>query len=187
MDDKTLVYTRVNMLQLSSSLINRPVMSLRTGELVAMTSSAIINPKNLKIEGFFCVDKVEKRQPILLTQDIRDVIPQGFVINDYEALSDEEDLVRLQEILGLDFNLVGKPVITVNKERLGKVDDYSAESQTFFIQKIYVAQPLFKSLKSSQLGIDRNQIVEINNKQIIVKDLIQPTKVPATFGAPATS
>lgn len=175
------------MLQLSTSLLKRSVMSLRTGEVIATTESAIINPKNLKIEGFFCNDRLAKRAPVLVTQDIRDLIPQGFVVNDYDVLSEVTDLVRLQEIIDLNFQLIGKPVITVNKQRLGKVEDFSADTQTLYVQKIYVGQSLFKSLRSSQLGVDRSQIVEITNKHIVVNEPLQASKVTAPLGAPATS
>lgn len=171
------------MLQLSASLINRSVMSLRTTSIIATTLRPIINPNNLKIEGFYCQDHLERRQPILLTQDIRDMIPQGFVVNDYEVLTDPEELIRLKEVLSIDFNILGKTVVTTSKTRLGKVTDFSTDSQSFYIQKFYVSQPIYKSLNGGQLGIERNQVVEITNKHIIVKDPLQPTRVAVTATA----
>ena len=69
----------VGMLRLSESLINRPVMSLRTGQPVATVTEPIINPNNLKIEGFYCTDRFSKNELVLLYQDIRDVITQGLM------------------------------------------------------------------------------------------------------------
>lgn len=170
-------------MQLSGSLINQPVLSLRTGAAVAVTIAPIINPNNLKIEGFFCEDRFEKREPILLTSEIRDVLAQGIVVNDHDALSDPDELVRLREILELGFDIMGKNVVTVSKEKLGKVSDFAADSQSLYIQKIYVSQSLLKSFGSGQLSIDRNQIVEITNKKIIVQEILKPTK--ATSAVPA--
>ena len=164
------------MLQLSNSLLNRPVLSLRTGAPVATTTSAIINPNNLKIEGFYCQDRYEKRTPILLTQSIRDILPQGIVINDYDDLSDQDELVRLKDVLDLSFELIGKNVVTQGKERLGKVNDYAADNQTLFVQKIYVTQSILKSLNTGQLSIDRNQIIEITNKKIVIKEILKPVR-----------
>ncbi|MDB5186505.1 MAG: hypothetical protein JWL85_1028 [Candidatus Saccharibacteria bacterium] len=164
------------MLQLSNSLIDRPVLSLRTGGHIATTVSAIFNPNNLKIEGFYCSDRFEKRTTVLLTQEIRDIIAQGFVVNDHESLTDPEELVRLKEILAINFELIGKPVYTVSKEKLGKINDYAADSETLYVQKLYVGPSLLKSLSSGQLSIDRTQIVEITNKKIVVQDLMQMTK-----------
>lgn len=173
------------MLQLSSSLLNRPIMSLRTGGQVGFATAPLINPTNLKIEGFHCEDHFEKRGVILLVQDIRDMLSQGFVVDDHEVLSEPGELVRLKEILDIDFQLIGKQVITADKQKIGKVTDFAAETTTFYIQKIYVGQSLLKSFGGGQLSIDRNQIVEITDKQIVVQELLKPQKAPMTAGAPA--
>jgi uncharacterized protein YrrD len=170
------------MLQLSAFLLNRPVLSLRAGTEIATTTTAIINPNNLKIEGFYCHDPRQKRQAVLLSQDIRDVLPQGLVVNDYDALTDADELVRLKDLLELGFELLGMPVVTVSKHKLGKVNDFASDNQTLYIQKIYVTQSILKSLSNNQLGIDRNQIIEITNKKIVVKDLVQPTPATVSTG-----
>lgn len=162
------------MLQLSGSLVNRPVLSLRTGGKVAVTGQPIINPNNLKIEGFYCEDLVNRGTIILLEQDIREIITQGLVINDYDVLSHADELIRLRDLIALHFDVMGKQVVSDTKRSLGKVNDYSADSQTLFIQKLYVVQSMFKSFSSTQLGIDRNQIIEITNKHIIVQEPLQP-------------
>lgn len=164
------------MLLLSKSLLNQPILGLQTGGQLATASSLIINPNNLKIEGFYCQDRFSKNQLILLTQEIRDVIPQGIVVDDHEALSDPEELVRLKQILDLQFELLGKTVVTISKERLGKVNDFAADSATLYIQKLYVGQSLFKSLTGGQLSIDRNNIVEITNRKIVIDEILKPAK-----------
>src|SRR5262249_12539712 len=73
-------YTRC-MLQLSGMLLKQPILSLRTSAEVAVVQSPIINPNNLKIEGFYCVTS-DRNLRVLLEQDIRDALPQGIVIND---------------------------------------------------------------------------------------------------------
>jgi len=166
------------MLQLSGSLINRPVLSLRTGGVAATTTGAIINPNNLKIEGFYCTDAFDrKKQLVLLYQDIRDVIPQGFVINDHDVLAEPEELVRLKQLMDIGFVLMGKTVKTVSRQKIGKVVDFATDTTTMYVQKVYVGQSLLKNLAGGSLGIDRTQIVEINDKNIIVQDLARP--IPA--------
>lgn len=168
------------MLVLSGSLLNRPVLSLRTGGQVAATRQIIVNPNNLKIEGFYCDDRFDNQSsPILVTQDIREILKQGFVIDDYEVLSQPDELVRMQKTLQINFQLIGKQVVTVNKEKVGKVTDWAAETETFYIQKLYVGRSLLKSLSTGQLSIDRSQIVEINDRKIVIQDLLKPEKVSA--------
>lgn len=164
------------MLQLSKSLLNQPVMSLRVGAQVATAVEPIINPNNLKIEGWYCQDRFSKDTLILLSQDVRDVITQGIVINDHDNLSYPEDLIRLKEVLDLHFDLIGKPTYTDKNKRLGKVSDYAVESETLYIQKIYLAQPITKSFSGGTLSVDRNQILEITNRKIVIQDPLQPIR-----------
>ena len=173
------------MLRLSTSLLNQSILSLRTGGLVATTQAAIINPNNLKIEGFFCVDSVDKKQLILLYQDIRDFIAKGFVVNDHEVLVEPDELVRLKDIIELGFELIGKPVVTVSKSKVGKVNDYAVETETMYVQKIYVGQSLLKSFTGGSLSVDRTQITEITNQKIVIQDILRGKAVEAPIGVPA--
>jgi sporulation protein YlmC with PRC-barrel domain len=171
------------MLQLSGTLLHKPVLSLRTGQPVAVVTGPIFNPKNLKIEGFYCEDSIDKRQLVLLYQDIRELIPEGFVVNDHDVLAESDELVRLKEIIDLRFDLIGKRVQTISKEKVGKVSDYAVETETMFVQKIYVVQSILKSLTGGSLSIDRTQINEITKKHIIINDLLQDAAVPAPAAA----
>ncbi|HSW66719.1 MAG TPA: hypothetical protein VLI54_06295 [Bacillota bacterium] len=167
------------MLQLSGMIINRPVLSLRTGTQVATALSPIVNPANLKIEGFFCHDSLSRQTLILVAQDVRDLLPQGIVINDHDVLTEPSELVRLSEIININFQLLGKTVVTNSRSKLGKISDYAVETTSMYIQKLYVSQSVFKSLSGGNLGIDRSQIVEITDKQVVVNDLTQNVPVGA--------
>lgn len=174
----------IDMLQLSQTFVKRPVMSLRTGTPVATTIGPIINPTNLKVEGFYCSDDTNRKHTlVLVTQDIRDILPQGFVVNDFDVLVEPAELVRLQPVLRLNFELLGMHVETVSKEKVGKVEDYTTDIDSMFIQKLYVSQSIFKNFSGSNLGIDRTQIVEITSKKVVIHDLEQ--KVPSNANAKA--
>ncbi len=162
-------------------------MSLRTGGQIATTQGAIINPNNLKVEGFYCQDYFAKQRLILLYQDIRDVVKQGIVVNDHDVLVEPEELVRLKDIMALNFALLDKAVVTVGKDKVGKVSDYAVEIETMFVQKLYVAQSILKSLSGGNLSVDRSQIVEITNRKIVISDLLNNAKVPAAAIAPLTN
>lgn len=158
------------MLLLSAKLKNQSVLSLRTGGKVATADAPIINPNNMKIAGFYCTDHFSGDQLVLLAQDIREHIRQGFVVNDHEVLAIPEDLVRLKETLALEYDPIGKTVITDHRRKLGKVTDYAVDSESLYVKKLYVAPRLLKSLTGSQLSIDRTQILEVTDKDIIVKE-----------------
>lgn len=158
-------------------------MSLRTGQPIATVTAAIFNPNNLKIEGFYCQDKFDKRELVLLYQDIREVLPQGYVVNDHEVLAEPGELVRLKTVLELNYELIGKPVQTIAKHKVGKVSDFATETETMYVQKLYVTQSIFKSLTGGSLSIDRTQINEITPKRIIINELTKTA--PVTAPAPA--
>src|SRR5579884_999108 len=127
------------MLMLSKSLLNQPVMSLRTGSQIAIAQEPIINPHNLKILGWWCSGPAGRRL-VLLAKDVRQVMPNGLAVNDEEDLSSPEDLVRHSEILNIQFQLMDKLVKT-KRQKLGKVSDYSY-NEGLFVQKLYVSRPL---------------------------------------------
>jgi len=174
----------IKMLQLANTLINIPIMSLRTGGMVATADTPIINPNNLKLEGWYCHDQFSKKTLILLTRDVRDLVPQGLAVDDYNVLAEPEELVRLKDVLHLNFELIDKQVITDNKRKLGKVGDYASDTTSFMIQKLYVNQPVYKNLSDGQLIVDRSQIIEINDRQIIVRDVDEKigSAIPAVLG-----
>ncbi len=173
------------MLKLSATLLDQQIISLRTGGAVATSESAIINPNNLKIEGFYVVDQFSKQRLILLTQDIRDITAQGLLIDDHSVLTEPDELIRLQQIIEINFTLIHKPVQTVKKEKVGKINDFAADSQTMYIQKMYVGQSLLKSFTTGQLSIDRSEIVEVTNKRVVIKELQKPTRSAVRLPAPA--
>lgn len=171
------------MLILKDRLINQPVLSLRTGGVVAQTQTAIINPDNLKVEGFFCADSFHGGLKILLNQDVRELIAKGVVVDDYEVLAEPEDLVRLKTVLEIDYQLIGKPVVTKKHRRVGKVTDFALDSETLYVQKIYVGQSILKKLGGT-LSVDRNQVIEVTDKKIVIKDPQQPVRATETASQP---
>lgn len=171
-----------NMLQLSKALLNKSVLSLRTGAPIATITGAIFNPNNLKIEGFYCQDRFDKNELILLYQDIRDIMPNGYVVNDHDVLVEADELVRLKDVLELRFELIGKQVETISKQKVGKVSDFATEMETMYVQKVYVSQSFLKNFTGGSLSIDRSQINEITPRRVIINDLMKsaPAAAPAT-------
>ena len=171
------------MLKLSNAMNNLPVMSLRTGATVGTATSMIINPNNLKIEGWHIQEKFNKESLVLVSNDVRDIAAQGIIVNDQEVLSSASELVRLKPIIDIHFELIGKQVISQAGQKYGKVSDFAIETESLIIKKIYVSQSIIKSLSGGNSSIDRTQIVEINDTQVIIEDAL--TKDKASAAAPS--
>ncbi|MDB5160909.1 MAG: hypothetical protein JWO96_289 [Candidatus Saccharibacteria bacterium] len=158
-----------NMLKLSASLKNLNVISLRSSGVVAIALEPIINPHNLKIIGWWCKSPMSTKNLVLLSDDIRDRLTNGLAINDEDELCAPEDLVRHKETLDINFDLSGKTVKT-KRSKLGKVQDFSY-NDGMFVQKLYVERPITKVFAAEDtLIIDRNQILEVTDNYILIKD-----------------
>ncbi len=158
------------MLMLNSSFINMPVMSLQIGNQLGSTSEPIIDPRKLQVVAFKVVGPRIFEDSVLHTADIREVGPLGLIVNSADDIMTlDQDLVRLNEVINLNFSMAGKAVVDDSGKKLGKVSEFSVETDTFFINKIHVSQSIMKNISNSALIIDRSQIKEITDKSIIVR------------------
>jgi len=176
------------MLVLKKALENKPVASVQSGHRVAMTEGMIIDPRDMRIFAFH-VSSPQDQNLVLHAEDIRSVTPQGMVIDDNDQLmSFDDDLVRLKKVTDIGFKLIDKPVYTENKKKLGKVADFVTETDGFIIMKLHVNRSMAKSFATSQLIIDRSQIVQVTDDRIIVKSTAVKEKSgslrQALFGKP---
>lgn len=158
------------MLALSNRINDVPVMSLQTGTELARTVGCIIDPGTLHIIALY-VDgpQITDKPSVLHVSDIREVSDLGFIVDDSDVLMPTDDLVRLQEIIELDFQPIGMPVHDEQGTKLGKISDYAFEPTTFYIQQLYSHQSLLRNFSTASNVISRDQIVAITKDKIIVK------------------
>lgn len=169
------------MLSLNTQLVNTPIMSLQTGGELGYLDTAIIDPRKLQVIAYFARGPRITETSILHTSDIREIGPLGVIVDDSEVIMGLDDsLVRLQEVLKFNFELIGVPVIDELKNKLGKVAEYTLETDAFYIQKLHVAQSVIKNITNSHLIIHRTQIVELTNRQIIVRSGTTPNQTSIT-------
>lgn len=174
------------MLKLHKTLLGVAVLSLRTGGQVGTATKLIINPNNLKVVGWYVDDRFGSGDLILLADDVRDISEKGIIINDHEVLSEQSELIRLKEVLEIDYDLIGKKVVSEDGKKYGKVTDYSVETGGLIIKKIYASQSILKDFSGGNLSIDRNQIVEITKAKIIISDPTEKSTSAATSQVPAS-
>lgn len=167
------------MLLLGSRLNATPVMSLQTGGRLAHTTKPIINPANLRIIAYEVEGQLLTQHPSFLrTADVREFGRLGMIIDSNDEIIGLDDVLEVERLYKLDFGLIGMQVIDDRKHRLGKVLDYTLETNGFEIQQLNVRQGFFKSLNDTGSLIHRSQIVEINDKGIVVKSSTVKTVEP---------
>jgi len=158
------------MLILGSRLINVPVMSLQTGTKLAVTKFPIVDPSNLKIMAYEVDGQMLNEHPSFIRiADVRELSTVGMIIDSNDEFIGKKDVISIQKLYELGFNLIGMKVIDESKHKLGKVKDYSLETNSFVIQQLNIKPSVIKSLADTELLVHRSQIVEINNQNIIVK------------------
>jgi len=158
------------MLLPGSRLIGTPIMGLQTGTRLAVTKSPVIDPGNLKIIAYEVDGPLLVETPSFIRiADVRELSDIGMIIDSNDEFVGVGDVIALQKIYQLDFKLIGLNVIDETKHKLGKVDNYSLDTDSFIIQQLNVRPGIIKSLSDTELLIHRSQIVEINDQTITVK------------------
>lgn len=152
------------------NLIGVPVMSLQTGAQLAETTAAIVDPRQLSIAAFY-VDGpgLEQTPSILHPVDIRELSDIGIIVDDTDKLMSLDGLVRLQEIIDFEFDLIGLKVIDEHRRKLGKVASYSIETTNYSVMQIYTSQSLIRSLSTMGNTIHREQIISVTNDVMVVQ------------------
>ncbi|MBQ6355192.1 hypothetical protein IJJ18_02110 [Candidatus Saccharibacteria bacterium] len=160
------------MLVTSSRLTNCPVMSLHVGDEIARVVSPIIDPNDLKIVAFELNGPLVGRDAgtILETRDVREFSDIGMIVDSIDVFVNPGDVIRLDEVRKINFSLVGKKVVTKKGTKLGKVIDYTVNSDDFMIQQMTVQRPILKAFVDPELLIGRSEVVSVDDDKVIVRD-----------------
>lgn len=173
----------VGMYITNSRLVGLNVISLQTGQTLSQISRPLIDYQGLEIVALVCAGRTST-PPVVMARDIRELTSGAVLINSADDLSDSGEIVRLAPLLKDRFRLVGLTVRTELGTRLGRVESYTIDTETYRVQKLYIRQPMLKALFLGSLIIDRTQIVDVGPKTITVRDAT--LKETVTSAQPAT-
>lgn len=156
----------------ATKLINYPVLSLHVGGMIAKTTKIIIDPDDLKIVGFELMgpDVGGENGTVLQIKDIREFSDIGMVVDSIDEFVNPEDIVKLDKIMSLGFELENMKVESKKGAKLGKVSRYLVNTENFMVQQFVVQRPFMKSFLDPELLIGRSEITKVTNDKIIVKD-----------------
>ncbi len=157
----------------ATKLLSAPVLSLHMGGMIAKTTEIIVDPDSLKVVAFKVSGPETGNGEIgeyLQVKDVREYSPIGMVIDSSDDFVDMGDVVKLKKVLELNFSLDGMRVVTKKGTRLGKVANYTINTDGFLVQQLIVQRPFLKSFVDPELTIGRSEIVKISDTEIVVKD-----------------
>lgn len=163
-------------------MIGMPVLSLHVGGEVARTSTAVIDPEDLRVIAYTLEGAIIKNDPdvgdILSTDDVREMSESGLIVDSTDRFTTRGDVIRFDEVMSLRFDLVGLKVVTQDGKKLGKIVDYTLDSGTFMIYQLIVQRPFMSSLIDPELTINRSQIVEVDDFKVTIKHDKAQVKIP---------
>lgn len=162
---------------LASQLRNLPVISLQTGETVNTITQPVIEMSSLEIIALGCAATKEISDPILMVRDVRQVASDCIIIDSEDDIGSASDVVRLKEPLLAAYTPIGAKVISDMQRPIGKAEDYTLNTESLRIQKLYIRQPIWRSWMGSSLIITREQIIDVSPKQITVREATIKSKI----------
>ena len=162
---------------LASQLKNLPIISLQTGETITQIHSLIIEMERLEIVAVKCVNMKEISDPILMVRSIRQIASDCIIIDSEEDIGSAEDVVRLKEPLLANYSPIGSSVISHMQRPIGRVEDFTINSESLKLQKLYIRQPIWRSWLGSSLIVAREQILDVKPKVIVVREAIIENKL----------
>lgn len=157
------------MLIAGERLIDTPVMSLQTGGQLARTKTPLIDPRNLTIVAYELEGpQLDQHPSFLRMADVRELSNLGLIVDSSDEFIGLDDVLKIKEVYDFHFELLNLTVRDKSKRKLGKVTGYSLEPGSFIIKQLNVKRPLLKSLSDTELMIDRTQIIEVTDEDIII-------------------
>ena len=144
------------MIILGSNLNRAPVVSLQTSTEIARTARAIIDPADLRVLAYVVTGSLLPADTQLLRiADVRELSSLGFIVDSIDEFVAPSDVINLQKIYNLHFDLLGMRVVDERRQKLGKIIDFTIDTNDFLVQQLTVKRPLLHSLPAG----DRKSVV----------------------------
>lgn len=156
----------------ADKLIGYPILSLHVNGMIAKVTELIIDPNSLKVIAF----RLEgpevggENGTILQTQLVREFSELGMVIDSIDDFVNPGDVVKLDKILDIRFELIGKKVESKKGSKIGKIISFTVNTKDFMVQQFVVQRPLIKSFLDPELIIGRSEVIKVTDDKVIVKD-----------------
>lgn len=156
---------------LFTNIYKLPVKSISEGITVGLAKDIIIDPENGKVLGFI-LDKTQfKERNIITMDDIREIDHKMMIINDSQALSTRDEVIRINEVLNKKIRWMGLRVETDIGRKMGKIEDLAIDFRADAISRIYASGGIIKELFSlEKIIIPATKIISVTEKMVIIED-----------------
>lgn len=155
--------------RLYSKIVGTPVYEDGGERPMTTVKDAVIDPENGKLVAF--VVNISKN---LVITPI-DVLSWSEVIrvHNHDAIVAADEVLRIAEVIGKNVNIFHNKVYTKSGEYLGKVNDFSIDSNVMMLQKLYLSKGFLGLIRYQSRIISAKNILEILPDRIVIKDETQ--------------
>lgn len=159
--------------KLFSEILGTPVVAENIGRPVGRVFNLLIHPDNGQVLAL-SLDLLFHR--LIVPMDIHGWYRE-IVIARSDVIVSPEDVVRVREILNRETFFFKNRVFTKEGKYLGRVFDYAIDIDQMFLTKIFVAKNILGLVRLNQCTIPFHNILEVQQKKIVVKNDLAREKV----------
>ena len=154
-----------------TKILGANIVSNQAEGVISLVSGIHIDPENGKVIALQCGFK-----KVLMPLDILKW-NRNIHVNDHSALTTREHILRLQNISKARENIMYKLVYTDNGEHIGRVHDFTIDTKALMLVSLTVKKK-FLWMTMFETMIPYKNIIEIQDTQIIVKDIHSTKRIP---------
>lgn len=146
---------------------------MRSQAKMAKVQDFLFDPRNGRIPAVVVLPRgiigLQNKPALLPVEDIVDWQNNLLLVQDEDAITPPEDIVRLQKLVDDHFGLIGVRVVTESGKKLGAVEDYIVETKLPHISKLVVRRQILWFF-SFQEVVPLKRVISMERKRIVIKD-----------------
>ncbi|MBU1083043.1 PRC-barrel domain-containing protein [Patescibacteria group bacterium] len=159
------------MLKTITSILKSKLVDWESSKTIGVVSNWVVDPVQKKISALIVNPPgIFKKTLVVTTTDVVEYGPGMVVVRNQNTIVPVQEVVGLDKLVKNKQRIIGCEVVTQSGKRLGVTEDLLFETTDSTIQKIYIHPRILDILKSHDLIIGADKIVEIKPKRIIVRD-----------------
>jgi len=132
----------------------------------------VIDPENGKVIAFV----VNLSRKLVISPIDIESWHDSIKVHSEEVIIGGDEILRVQEVMKRGIHIFGSMVVTKTGDYLGKVNDFSIDSNSLGLLKIYAAKDILGLIKYDSRVISYKNIIEILPHKIVVRENLVAVK-----------
>jgi len=161
-----------------SQVIHSPIIEIKTQSLLGKVLDIVLQKSDFSIKALLVKPSIFSFEKLVVTDaDILEIVNNAVLVNDDNSISPLKDSPRVVQSIEAKAYGINQKVITKSGKVVGRVHDYTFDSQILKVINLYV-----KSLVSDRI-IPSGSIQKFEKGKVIIDDDYEVAKVAETMTA----